>query len=96
MLKTEKSVKIDSVGRVVIPKGIRNALDLVPETVVEVTLDGERIIISRSENVAASREHLHNELDIILDNYRHIPLVTGKVKCAHAIIDELFHTIKGE
>ena len=96
MLKTEKSVKVDNLGRIVIPKGIRNALDLMSDTYVDIELDGERIIIKRTENTVPSQHHLHNELDLIADKFSHIPLIPGKVKCARIVIDELFNTIKGE
>lgn len=96
MLKTEKSAKIDNLGRIVIPKGIRNALDLAPDTYVDIVLDGERIIVRRTENAAPSQTHLHNELDLILEKYCHIPLIPSKIKCAKAVIDELFKAVEGE
>ena len=83
-------------GRIVIPKSIRAALDMEPETFVEIIMDGERVIVKRAEDASPSLVHLHSELDLILNKYRHIPLISSKVKCAHAIIDELFNAIKGD
>lgn len=95
MLKTEKSAKIDSLGRIVIPKNIRAALDMEPETFVDIVMDGERVILKRAEDASPTLVHLHGELDLILNKYRHIPLVCEKVECVRAVIDELFNTIKG-
>lgn len=50
--------KVDDLGRVVIPAGIRRALNIREGDAVEVTVEGERVVIARPNNacVFCSRE----------------------------------------
>ena len=44
---------IDDLGRLVIPKSMRNALKLRPEDEVTFTLDGNRIIVEKRQSACA-------------------------------------------
>ena len=44
---------IDDLGRLVIPKSMRNALKIRPEDEVTFTLDGNRIIVEKRQNACA-------------------------------------------
>ena len=49
-MKTGMTWPVDSLGRIVIPKEIRNTFNLVEGTKMELAVEGDRIIITKSEN----------------------------------------------
>ena len=49
-MKTGMTRSVDSLGRIVIPKEIRNTFNLVEGTKMELAVEGDRIIITKSEN----------------------------------------------
>lgn len=49
-MKTGMTRPVDSLGRIVIPKEIRNTFNLVEGTKIELAVEGDRIIITKSEN----------------------------------------------
>ena len=47
-MKTGMTRPVDSLGRIVIPKEIRNTFNLVEGTKIELAVEGDRIIITKS------------------------------------------------
>ena len=41
------SRRVDELGRIVIPKEMRNKLDIKPECALEITLDGDTIVLKK-------------------------------------------------
>lgn len=54
-------VKIDSLGRIVIPKELRQAMGLVPGSLVDFSYDGEQIVLTKSKIMG----ELANQMDTL-------------------------------
>jgi len=59
--------KIDELGRIVLPADYREALGLTSRSGVEITLDGDRIILTAEKpmcKLCGTGEHIHSDYPI--------------------------------
>ncbi|MBR3660379.1 MAG: AbrB/MazE/SpoVT family DNA-binding domain-containing protein [Bacilli bacterium] len=77
-MKTTGMVRrVDSLGRIVIPKEIRKVLKIKENEQVEINVQGEEIILNRYSELDESDNALKNLLDIISDVYKVDILLTN-------------------
>lgn len=84
-MKKRKVIKIDEVGRLVIPKEVRNILEF-NEKLVQIDLDGDRLIVKKYAPLSKSKElwqNLCNEISLItgktclIGDYEKVLFVSG-------------------
>ena len=77
-MKTTGMVRrVDSLGRIVIPKEIRKILKIKENEQVEINVEGEEIILNRYSELDNYNEYLKRLIDIINDLYKVDILLTN-------------------
>lgn len=77
-MKTTGMVRrVDSLGRIVIPKEIRKILKIKENEQVEINVEGEEIILNRYSELDDESEYLKKLIDIISDIYKVDILLTN-------------------
>jgi len=69
--------RVDSLGRIVIPKEIRKVLKIKENEQVEINIEGEEIILNRYSELNSLDESLKNLINIISDIYKIDILITN-------------------
>lgn len=85
MMKTGMSRSVDELGRVVLPKEIRDSLNLKPGVRVDILVDGDCIILKRNDAFCAccgrNSHHMlsHGGVSICEDCYRRFAPAGGEL-----------------
>lgn len=61
--------RIDSLGRIVIPKEIRNNLKLKSEDCLEISLENDRIVLTKKNLLKGCKDSLENVIDVLAKSF---------------------------